>query len=183
MAEQTTQQMLEEIDEWLALQLGEPVLGDVKTNEDETKIDTRREDSRHCLVDAVTMPETWRLFQNRGHHIQQSHQRSTSHLNGEVMETGPALISPTDVILIKTMPVMETEWIDDHLADLAVFTQFFPSFGLYHIYGAIAGLGIPDDIEHYAFRHGLYVINITKDGLVQIANGQEFRPKDFRSSP
>ena len=132
------------------------------------------------LIEALVQPGVLSLFQQRGHDVRRLHQRSSAHVGGDTMEIDIILEDQTDVIPIEVKTTMTIEHINDFLADLDEFTKFFPLYHAYHIYGAVAGLEIAQDVARYAYKRGLYVVRITGNDLVQIANDPKFRPKDFQ---
>ena len=71
------------------------------------------------------------------------------------------------------------EEVNTFLTDLAEFTSFFPLYRGYHVYGAIAGLEIPAEVARYAYRQGLFVLTVGREGLVTILNDDKFRPHNF----
>lgn len=132
------------------------------------------------LIEALVQPGVMQLFQERGHDVRYLHQRSKSKLNGSTMEIDIILVDGNEVIPIEVKTTMTIEHVNEFLDDLEAFTTFFPSYGASHIYGAVAGLEIPQDVARYAYKRGLYVINISGDNMVEIANDEKFRPKDFQ---
>jgi len=131
------------------------------------------------LLEAWVQPAVLKLFQARGHQVRRLHQRSKSRVNGKNMEIDLILEDQTEVIAIEVKSVMTVEHISDFLIDLASFTEFFPLYKGYQIFGTVAGLDVSEDVERYAYRRGLFVLRVTGDDMVQINNDDRFRPRDF----
>ena len=58
----------------------------------------------------------------------------------------------------------------DFLADLGEFPSYYAKFTRNQLYGAVAGLDIGEEADRYADRRGLFVLNSSGVGLVQIMN-------------
>ncbi len=65
------------------------------------------------------------------------------------------------------------------LADLDTLFEVFPKYRGYTIYGGVAGLTIDEEADKYAYRQGLFVLNVGREGLVTMLNDERFQPKDF----
>jgi hypothetical protein len=131
------------------------------------------------LLEALVQPAVLKLFQARGHQVRRLHQRSKARINGKNMEIDLILEDQTEVIAIEVKSIMTVEHISDFLDDLAFFTDFFPLYKGYQLYGAVAGLDVSEDVERYAYRRGLFVLRVTGDDMVQITNDDRFHPRDF----
>ncbi|MEM7126509.1 MAG: DUF3782 domain-containing protein [Chloroflexota bacterium] len=200
MAEQTTEQAIAEI--WKLFKETDAKFKetDAKFKETDTRLDerfaeTQAEISRTNrnlqkleglfgnqwgrLIESLVQPGVLALFQGRGHDVHRLHQRSKAKLNGTTMEIDIILEDQTEVIPIEVKTNLNVEHVNDFLADLAEFTRFFPLYSAYHIYGAVAGLDISQDVIRYAYRRGLFVVSVTGTDLVEILNDEKFQPKDF----
>ena len=131
------------------------------------------------LIEALVKPGVLQLFKDRGHAVRYLHQRSESKQNGETMEIDLLLENGDEVIPVEVKTNLTVEWVDYFLDDLAEFTKFFPKYTNYRIYGAVAGLEIPQDVARYAYKKGLFVVSISGTDMVEILNDSKFRPKDF----
>ncbi|MEZ4728029.1 MAG: hypothetical protein R3E79_12940 [Caldilineaceae bacterium] len=131
------------------------------------------------LLEALVQPAVLTLFQERGYQVRRLHQRSKTRLNGRTMEIDLILEDQTEVVVVEVKSIMTVEHISDFLSDLAVFTDFFPLYKGYHIYGAVAGLDVSEDVARYAYRRGLFVLRVAGNDMVQIDNDEDFRPRDF----
>ena len=84
-----------------------------------------------------------------------------------------------EVVAVEVKSTMTVEWVNDFLTDLATFTEFFPKYQGHRIYGAVAGLDISQDVERYAVRKGLFVLRVSGNEMVEIANAEQFVPRNF----
>lgn len=131
------------------------------------------------LMEALVQSNVLKLFQARGHQVHRLHQRSKAQRNGDTMEIDLILEDNSEVIVGEVKSVLKIEDVNAFLADLAEFTDFFPLYQGYQIYGAVAGLEVPADVARYAYRRGLFVLAVTGEGMVTIQNDDKFRPHDF----
>ncbi|MFN8487292.1 MAG: hypothetical protein U0350_06840 [Caldilineaceae bacterium] len=130
------------------------------------------------LMEALVKPGVLALFQERGHQVRRLHQRSTAQRDGDMMEIDLILEDSTEVIVGEVKSSVGVEEVNAFLTDLAEFTSFFPLYRGYQVYGAIAGLEISAEVARYAYRRGLFVLSIGKEGFVTILNDNKFRPRD-----
>lgn len=131
------------------------------------------------LIEALVQPNVLALFQARGHQVHRLHQRSKAQRNGDTMEIDLILEDSTEVVVGEVKSTLGIEEVNAFLADLAEFTDFFPLYRNYQIYGAVAGLDVPAEVARYAYRRGLFVLAVTGEGFVTIQNDQKFRPHNF----
>jgi hypothetical protein len=95
------------------------------------------------------------------------------------MEIDLILEDAVEVMAVEVKTTLTIEAVSDFLDDLKEFTEFFPLYKSYHVYGVVAGLDVSADVERYATRRGLFVLRVTGEGMVQIANDAQFQPRDF----
>lgn len=131
------------------------------------------------LIEALVQPGVLKLFQNRGHDVRRLHQRSKAQRNGSSMEIDIILEDGNEVVPIEVKSTLTAEAVNEFLADLNEFTDYFPVYKSYRVYGAVAGLDVPQDVERYALRRGLFVLRVSGDEMVEIVNDDEFIPRNF----
>jgi hypothetical protein len=131
------------------------------------------------LMEALVQSNVLKLFQARGHQVHRLHQRSKAQRNGDTMEIDLILEDSSEVIVGEVKSVLKIEDINAFLTDLAEFTNFFPLYQGYQIYGAVAALEVPAAVARYAYRRGLFVLAVTGEGMVTIQNDDKFRPHNF----
>jgi hypothetical protein len=131
------------------------------------------------MLEALVQPSALRLFQARGIAVRRLHQRSKAQRNGDTMEVDLILENGADLVVVEVKSKLNVEAVDDLLADLAQFTDYFPSYRGYTIYGAVAGLHIVESADRYAYRQGLFVLSVGGEGMVQLLNDAKFKPRNF----
>ena len=131
------------------------------------------------LIEALVRPGVLSLFQQRGHDVRRLHQRSTATVDGRNMEIDIILEDGAEVIPVEVKTTLTIEAVNDFLDALAEFTVFFPIYQPFRVYGAVAGLEVPQNVGRYAYKRGLYVVSVTGTDMVEILNDEKFMPHDF----
>ena len=95
------------------------------------------------------------------------------------MEIDLILENQIEVIVGEVKTSLSTDDVKEFLEDLATFTEFFPIYRGYRIYGTVAALNITNEVASFAYRRGLFVLRVMGDGMVTIRNDEKFTPRDF----
>ena len=180
MAEQTTEQAIAEI--WALFKETAASSNGLQVKETDNKLRRQKgffSSQWENLVEALGQPSILQLFQAHGHQVRRLHQRSKVQCNGKAIEFDLILEAQTEVVVVEIKSVMTLEAIHDFLMDLDGFTNFFPLYKGYQIYGAVAGLDVSEDVARYAYRRGLFVLRVSGEDMVQIHNDAKFIPRDF----
>ncbi len=133
------------------------------------------------LVEALVEPNALKLFQERGIKVHYVYRRVEAQMNGRTMELDLLLENSDEVVVIEVKSVLRVGDVRDHLQTINQLLLFFPRYQGYRIYGGVAGLDIVEDADKYAYRRGLFVLSATGEGIAQIKNDADFRPRDFGS--
>jgi hypothetical protein len=131
------------------------------------------------LMEALVRPNVLQLFQARGRQVRRLHQRSKAQLNGHTLEVDLILENGAEVLVVEVKSTLGVDDVNDFLHDLTEFTTFFPIYRDYAIYGAVAALSFAEEADRYAYRRGLYVVQVVGEGNARILNDDNFRPRDF----
>jgi hypothetical protein len=116
------------------------------------------------LIEALVQPNAVSLFQEWGIQVHRWHQRSKSQLNGETMELDIILENSDEVAIVEVKTSLHSNDVQDFLTDFGQVKRFFPSYEGYRIYGAVAGLEIGEEAARYAYRQGLFVVQVRERG-------------------
>jgi hypothetical protein len=81
-------------------------------------------------------------------------------------------------ILIEVKSNLSIDDVNDHLERMAKFKPLFPEYAKYKVYGAVAGMVIPQNVSRYAYRKGFFVIGQTGES-VKILNDENFKPVEW----
>ena len=193
MAEQTTQEAVAEI--WRLFKET-----DAKFKETDTRLDQRFKETAAeikatdaslrrleglfgsqwgKLIEALVQPSVLQLFRARGIDVHYLSQRVKSQLNGRTREMDLILENTDTVVAVEVKTTLRVSDVDDFLADLAEFPTYYAKFVRDQLYGAVAGLDIVEEADRYAYRRGLFVLNVSGTGMVQLMNDQKFKPRNF----
>ena len=128
-------------------------------------------------------PGVARLFQDRGIAVNRALQRKRTRLSGEEMEIDLLLVDGDALVAVEVKNTLRVDNVRDLLEDLKTFPDFFPEYRGYRLYGAVAALAIEEKADRYAYRQGLFVLTLGREGLVTLRNDKKFRPLDFAPGP
>lgn len=131
------------------------------------------------FIETLVQPSALKLFRDKGIQVHYINQRVLSQSNGRSMEVDLILENDQDIIVIEVKSTLKVQDVNDFLTDLDEFLYFFPKYQGKRILAGIAGLTIEENADRYAYRAGLFVLAMSGDGMVQIRNDENFRPKNF----
>lgn len=131
------------------------------------------------LIEALVTPGIIKLFKNKGIKIHQLHQRIESFRNGDKMEVDLLLTNDEEIVDIEVKTTLKVDNVNEFLADLRLFFNFFPRYRGCRLYGAVATLKAEEDSDRYAYKQGLFVLKMGKEEMIEIVNDEKFKPKDF----
>jgi hypothetical protein len=126
------------------------------------------------FVEEMVRPAAVRLFQERGINVHEVHQNVSSFRNGEGIEIDLLVVNDTDVIAIECKSSLSIDDVNEHLKRLEKLKRLLPAYANKQVMGAVTGMVIPDNVAHYAYRQGLFVIAQT-GGHLAIRNDAQFQ--------
>ncbi|CAK0773501.1 hypothetical protein CCP3SC1_60062 [Gammaproteobacteria bacterium] len=95
------------------------------------------------------------------------------------MEVDIMLINGDIVIPVEVKTTLKIADVDEFLEQMREFLFFFPKYENYRVHGAVAGVKIEERADRYAYRKGLFVLTLGRDGLTQMLNDERFIPKNL----
>ncbi len=128
------------------------------------------------FVEDLVAPACERLFVERGIPVDQVSQRVRRRHQGETLEIDVLVVNQGHVLAVEVKSRLSVDDINEFVADLERFRDFFPEYAQMQIYGAVAGIGIDSGADRYAYRQGLFVLAQAGDDVV-ILNNDRFEPK------
>ncbi|MEW5958850.1 MAG: DUF3782 domain-containing protein [Chloroflexota bacterium] len=131
------------------------------------------------MMEALVQPGALSLFQERGIQVRHIFPRAKSQLDGHTMEIDLLLENDAEVVVLEVKSTLKVSDVADFLADLGQFLDFFPRYRRYRVYAGVAGLDIVEDADRYAYRQGLFVVQVGGEGVVSLKNDAQFQPRDF----
>jgi hypothetical protein len=132
------------------------------------------------FVQEMVRPAVVRLFQERGLPVHQvSSNMKGFDDNGKIgIEIDLIVVNTETLILVECKSKLTNEGINEHLARLAAFKQYFPIYDKYTVLGAVAGIVMPENVSDYAKSQGLFVLAQSGDSI-EIRNTDTFEPKEW----
>ncbi|MDO9106018.1 MAG: DUF3782 domain-containing protein [Methylovulum sp.] len=127
------------------------------------------------FVEEMVRPAAVRLFQERGIDVHEVHQNVSAQRDGAGIEIDLLVVNDTDVIAVECKSTLSVDDIDEHVKRLEKLKRLLPAYANKRVMGAVTAMVLPDNVAHYAYRQGLYVIAQTGDHLI-IRNVQHFIP-------
>jgi len=135
------------------------------------------------LLEALVKPGVIELFQARGIAVNRSLERPRIRQGGEELEIDLLLVNGDTLVVVEVKSTLRVEDVRKFLEDLKRFPDFFPEYRGYRRFGAVAALSIDESADRYAYRQGLFVLTLGREGLVTLRNDDAFRPQDFAAGP
>ena len=132
------------------------------------------------FVEGFVAPAAVRLFQERNIEItgvNRDMERKNPKL-GIAAQVDLLALNGDSCVVIEVKSRLSIDDINDHLERMTKFKLLFAEYQHYKVYGAVAGMVIPDDVSRYAYRKGFFVIGQTGEA-VKILNDENFKPAEW----
>ncbi len=129
------------------------------------------------FVEAFVEPSIVRLFQERGLDVT-AVMRDIKAKNpklGLAMEIDLFAINGDSCVLVEVKSNLSIDDVNDHLERMEKFKKLFPIYEQYRVFGAVAGMVIPENVAKYAYKKGFFIIAQQGDSAV-ILNDNKFNP-------
>ncbi|MBL1210236.1 hypothetical protein [Geminocystis sp. GBBB08] len=128
------------------------------------------------FVEWQVRPCAVELFRSRGidvHELQSD--VSVKRIDGG-LEIDLLVVNDTDVVLVEVKSKLSQRDVDEHLERLSKFKKFMPRYQNMRAFGAVAAMVVSDQVAHYAYGKGLFVLAQSGDTM-KIVNSTEFKPQ------
>ncbi len=80
------------------------------------------------------------------------------------------------VFLVSTKTTLRNKYVDDFIADIDIFREYYPEYRERKLVGILAALTIPEDQLKYAEKKGFLVLGIGEE-IMEVKNRKGFKPK------
>ncbi len=130
------------------------------------------------FVEEMVRPGVERLFQERGIDVSMTSRDVSYHNGRDGIEVDLLVRNGTDVVLIECKSKLSQEHVGDHLERLSKFKKYFPEYADKRVMGAVAAMVIPESVEKYACKKGLFVMAQSGE-VITILNDENFEPACF----
>ena len=127
------------------------------------------------FVEEQVMPGALKLIQERGIAVHEIYRRAKVKRAGREAEVDLLLVNDQDVVAVEVKSALNLKHIDQHLKRLNNFRELFRHYAEFRIYGAVAGMVVPEESISYAIEHGLFVL-VPAAGIMQLVNDDLFQP-------
>ncbi|ALG69210.1 hypothetical protein [Beggiatoa leptomitoformis] len=130
------------------------------------------------FVEGLIKPNVVPLLQARGidvHVVSRDVEADNPQL-GLAMQIDLLATNGDCCVLVEVKSHLSQDDIDEHIARLEKFKPLFPKYQDSKVFGAVAGMVIPDNVAKYAYRKGFFVITQKHDTAVML-NDTQFQPK------
>ena len=134
------------------------------------------------MLEALVKPGVAELFQARGIAVNRSLEQIRARRGGGEMEIDLLLVKGDALVVVEVKSTLKVEHVRKLLDDLETFLNFFPEYRGYRRFGAVAALSMDESSDRHAYRQGLFVLTLGREGLVTLRNDDAFRSKDFAAS-
>ena len=130
------------------------------------------------FVENLVAPAALRLFQDQGIAVQELYQRVRSARGERHLEVDILAVDDDVAVVIEVKSRLTQENVRRCLQNLEQFKTAFPHYATYQLYGAVAAIEIDGDVDTYAYKQGLFVIQQSGDS-VEISNTPDFIPRTW----
>jgi hypothetical protein len=131
------------------------------------------------LIEALVRPGLLELFRQRGIAVNETLQRDRVRRDGREMEIDVMLVDGDVVVPVEVKTTLKIEDVRYFQRRMKDFLFFFPKYRGYRIFGAVAAVHIDEQADRYAYRQGLFVLTLGRNGLARILNDEKFVPRDL----
>jgi hypothetical protein len=128
------------------------------------------------FVEEAVRPAAERLFKDRGIEVKSTHRNVSAKGENEGLQVDLLAVSQKELIVIECKSHLGVDDVNEHLERLEKVKRLLSEYQDKDVIGAVAGMVIPDNVESYAIRKGLYVIGQTGEHM-EVRNAQGFQPK------
>jgi len=128
------------------------------------------------FVEEMVRPAAETIFLERGIQVHEVHPRMLARREGESMEIDVFVSNDDEGVAIEVKTTLGTGDVRKFLNTLARFKRFFPRFADIRLYGAVAGIDIPDHVRDFAINQGLFVLGQSGE-TVAIRNDRSFKAR------
>ena len=129
------------------------------------------------FVEYMVRPAAVRLFQDRNLDVHQVIPNLCAYDDNRQLRSQVDLlvINNETAIVVECKSACSIDDVKEHLERLAEFKDCFPQYRPFKLLGAVAAVVMPDEVGHFAYRRGLFVMAQNGE-IVEIRNDEKFEP-------
>jgi len=121
------------------------------------------------LLEVLVRPGVAKLFQARGIAVNRSLERPRARRGGYEMEINLLLVNGDALVVVEVKSTLRVDDVRALFKDLDRFVDIFPEYRGYRRFGAVAALAINESSDRFAYRRGLFVLTLGREGLAPCA--------------
>ncbi len=132
------------------------------------------------LVEAIVRPACLKLFRDRGIDVSRTHENTTIEKDGiKKAEYDAILANGSEVVIVEVKTTLREKDVIYFLKKLEEVKIYMPEYANKKVYGAVAAISFDRESESLAIKEGLFLIKNKGEGVVDIANAKDFKPKEY----
>ncbi len=127
------------------------------------------------FVEEMVRPGVAALFRERGIDVHSTAQNISFSDGDDRIEIDLMVQNGNEIVLVECKSKLCLQDVNDHLKRLEQFKKYFQVYANHRVMGAVAAMVIPEGIDKYAYRKGLFVL-AQHGEFMQILNDDNFQP-------
>ena len=131
------------------------------------------------LVEALVQGPCLNLFKKIGIDVSISFDNVYKVLGDKRYEFDVVLGNGTEMVVIEAKTTLRISDVKDFLNKMEIVRQILTPFPNQKMYGAVAGIKVQENVKQFAMNNGLFVLKLTGEGLLEMMNQQNFKPKQY----
>ncbi len=132
------------------------------------------------LVEAIVRPSCLRLFRARGIDVSRTHENTTIERDGiKKAEYDAILANGSEVVIVEVKTKLRKKDVEYFTKKLGEVKTYMPEYANKKVYGAMAAISFDREADKEAIKKGLFLIKGSGEGVVDIANSKDFKPKAY----
>ncbi len=132
------------------------------------------------LVEAIVRPACLKLFRDRGIDVSRTHENTTIEKDGiKKAEYDAILANGSEVVIVEVKTKLRKKDVEYFTKKLSEVKNYMPEYANKKVYGAMAAISFDREADKEAVKKGLFLIKGSGEGVVDIANSKDFKPKAY----
>ncbi len=130
------------------------------------------------FVENFVAPGIVQIFQDWGIQVYKTAQRVKARQGGKHLEIDVLATNGHEIVMVEVKSRLTQKHVRQCLKNLERFKTFFPEYKDHCLYGAIAAIEIDEQVDSFAHKQGLFVIQQAGNNIA-ISNPPTFKPRTW----
>ncbi|MGA1262526.1 MAG: DUF3782 domain-containing protein [Prochlorothrix sp.] len=130
------------------------------------------------FVENFVAPGVVQIFQDWGIQVYKTAQRVKASQGGQHIEIDVLATNGHEIVMVEVKSRLTQRHVRQCLKNLERFKTFFPEYKDHCLYGAIAAIEIDEQVDSFAHKQGLFVIQQAGNNIA-ISNPPTFKPRTW----